>query len=119
MKNKSAKQIQRHLRQALVFDAPMSQALYENELAEHIEDFQQSLIDDQDEYLFAVIEDSGNVAMMLIERTGEIHMNEQAKAKLKEAWQSAYVSNLNKLLPIFAEQLDVGEIPYNGVKTAL
>jgi ATP-dependent Lon protease len=89
MKNKSAKQIQRHLRQALVFDMPMSQALYEYELAEHVEDFRQSLSDDQDELLFSVTEHSGDVAMMLIERTGEVYVNEDAKEKLKDAWQSA------------------------------
>jgi hypothetical protein len=116
MKNKYAKQIQRQLRQALVFDVPMSQALYEYELAEHVDDFRQSLFDDQDEFLFSVTEHSGDVAMMLIERTGEVYVNEDAKEKLKEAWQSAYISNLNKLLPTIAEQLGAGSIPYHGVK---
>ena len=119
VKNKSAKQIQKHLRQALVFDAPMSQTLYDWELAELLDEFRRSLIADHDEFLFALTENAGKVAMVLIERSGAVHVNEQARWKLKKFWKAAYVSNLNQLLPQFAEELDAGEIVMNGVKTAL
>ena len=72
---------------------------------------------DKDDYIFSVTENGGHVSMVLIEKTGEVHINEQARERLKALWPAAYESNLNKLIPAFAELLNKGEIPVNGVKT--
>lgn len=118
MRFAATKKIQKHLKQALVLDGPMSQALYDEELVDYVAEFQQSLAADDDEYLFALVEDEGQVALLLIQHSGEVYANEEARAKLKEIWRQAYASNMNTLIPGFAQQLDEGEIPMIGVKTA-
>ena len=39
--------------------------------------------------------------MMPIEKSGDVHSNEAAKAKLKEIWIGSYAVNMRKLLPDF------------------
>ena len=68
-------------------------------------------------YIFSVAENSGHVAMVLIENSGQVHINEEAREKLKAFWPMAYESNMKKLIPLFAKQLNEGELPINGVKT--
>ena len=96
----------------------MQYALYEHELAEVVNELKHSLTQDNDDYIFTVTENRGHVAMVLIEKTGAVHINEQARDKLKVFWPAAYESNMNKLIPAFAQQLHAGELPINGVKTA-
>jgi hypothetical protein len=91
--------------------------LYEYELEELLDELKASLIADQDDYIFAVTEDSGHVAMVLIEKTGQVHINEQAREKLQALWPAAYTSNMKMLIPVFARQLHQGDLPINGVKT--
>ena len=55
--------------------------------------------------------------MVLIEKSGEVHINEQAREKLQALWPVAYTSNMKKLIPAFAQQLHQGELAINGVKT--
>ncbi len=38
--------------------------------------------------------------MVLIEKTGQVHINELARVKLKALWLGAYESNMKKLIPI-------------------
>src|SRR5690606_8941096 len=47
---------------------------------------------------------------------GHVYINEQAREKLKALWPAAYESNMRRLIPVFAMQLNEGEIPINGVK---
>jgi hypothetical protein len=54
--------------------------------------------------------------MLLIEKAGQVRINELAREKLKALWLGAYESNMKKLIPIFAKQLAKGEIPINGIK---
>jgi hypothetical protein len=65
----------------------------------------------------AVTENHGDVAMVLVEQSGDVHINEQARTKLQALWPAAYERNLQRLIPAFAKQLHAGEIPINGVKT--
>jgi len=114
----TAKNIEKRLRQTLLHDAAMQYGLYEYELEELLDELKSSLAADQDDYIFAVTENSGHVAMVLIEKSGEVHINEQAREKLQALWPVAYTSNMKKLIPAFARQLHQGELPINGVKTA-
>ena len=57
--------------------------------------------------------------MVLIEQSGEVHINELARDKLKEEWKGAYERNMKRFIPGFAKQLYEGDIPINGVKTAM
>ena len=114
----SARRIEKLLRQALLHDGEMQRALYDHELAEVVEELKHSLAQDNDDYIFTVTENRGHVAMVLIEKTGQIHINEQAREKLKAFWPVAYERNMKTFIPAFAEQLEAGELPINGVKTA-
>lgn len=112
----SIKKIEGLLKQTLLQEGEMHQGLYEYELEELIDDLKQSMAKDKDDYIFAVTENSGEVAMILIEKSGQVHINEQAREKLKALWPAAYTSNMKELIPDFARQLNEGEIPINGVK---
>jgi hypothetical protein len=113
----TAKNIEKILQQTLLHDAAMQYGLYEYELEELLDELKSSLAADQDDYIFAVTENSGHVAMVLIEKSGQVYINEQARAKLQVLWLGAYTSNMQQLIPAFARQLHQGELPINGVKT--
>ena len=115
-KKMSAKKIANLLKRALLRDGEMVYALYEHELEEVLDDLEFSMIRDKDDYIFTVTENNGHVAMVLVEKSGKVFINEQARERLKVLWPAAYKSNMRKLIPIFAQQLDKGELPINGVK---
>ncbi len=112
----TVKNIKKLLEQALLHDGEMVYALYEYELEEHLDQLKASLKQDKEDYIFTVTENRGHVAMVLIEKSGQVHINEQARERLKALWPAAYESNLKKLIPAFAKQLNAGELPINGVK---
>ena len=113
----TAKNIEKILEQTLLHDGVMQYGLYEHELEEELEDLKSSLATDQDDYIFSVTENSGHVAMVLIEKSGRVYINEQAREKLQALWRVAYKSNMRKLIPAFAQQLHEGQLPVNGAKT--
>lgn len=112
----SAKKIANLLKRALLNDGKMEYALYEHELEELLDELKSSMARDKEDYIFAVTENSGDVAMVLIEKSGAVYINEQARKRLKALWMAAYKSNMQKLIPIFALQLNDGDLPFNGVK---
>src|SRR5215210_7353171 len=111
------KSIKKLLERALLHEGEMQQELYEYELEELLDELKSSMAQDKDEYIFAVTENGGHVATVLIEKSGHLHINEGARERLKALWPAAYESNMKMLIPAFAEQLRGGEIPVNGVKT--
>jgi hypothetical protein len=113
----AVKNIKKLLEQALIQDSEMQYRLYQYELEELVGELKLSMVKDKDEFLFAVTEHSGDVAMVLIERSGQVYINEQARERLKALWPLSYVSNMKKFIPLFAKQLKKGEIPINGVKS--
>lgn len=120
----TVKDIRIVLENALLKDGKMEYALYEYEFEELMEEFKVTVIEDQDDYLFAITthknDETGKVdtAMVLIEQSGTVHINELARDKLKEVWKGSYESNMKKLIPDFALELHQGGIPINGIKTA-
>ena len=113
----ASKKIEKLLKQALIQDGEMHYRLYEYELEELLDELKSSLAKDKDDYIFSVTENSGHVAMVLIENSGQVHINEEARGKLKAFWPATYESNMKKLIPFFAKQLNTGELPINGVQT--
>ena len=113
----TAKNIENLLKQTLLHEGAMQYGLYEHELEEQLDELKASLTADQDDYIFTVTENSGHIAMVLIEKSGQVYVNEQARGKLQALWPAAYESNIQKLIPAFAQQLHEGELPINGVKT--
>lgn len=110
------KDIKKLLEQTLLRDGVMHYSLYEYELEESIDEFKSSLEADQDDYIFAVTENSRHVAMVLIDKSGQVYINEQAREKLRTVWKDAYNKNMRMLIPVFARQLHSGVLPINGVK---
>ena len=113
----TAKNIEKLLKQTLLHDGAMQYGLYEHELEELLDELKSSLTADQDDYIFTVTENSGDVAMVLIEKSGQVYINEQAREKLQALWSAAYEGNIQRLIPAFAQQLHEEELPINGVKT--
>ena len=111
----TTKTIETLLTQALLNNGDMSIDLYEHELEEHLDFLEASLKQDKEDYIFTVTENTGHVAMVLIEKSGKIYINEQAREKLQSLWPAAYESNLKQFIPPFAEQLADGELPITGV----
>ena len=105
------------LRKALLQDGEMAYSLYEYELEEHIDYWYDGLKADQDAFVFAVTENSGHVAMLLIMPDKTVFVNEAAKAKLAGFWQSNYSVNLKRLIPMMAEELANDSLFVNGVKS--
>jgi hypothetical protein len=112
-----SKEIESLLRKALLEEGKMEYSLYEYELEEHIDYWYDGLKADRDDFVFVVTEDSGHVAMVLILPDKTVLVNEIARAKLSEFWQSNYGVNLKRLLPIMAKELANNSLFVNGVKT--
>jgi hypothetical protein len=111
--------IKKRLENVLIHNGKMEYGLYEYELEALLDELKLSLIKDRDEFIFAVTENNNDVAMVLIEKSGEIYINELAREKLKDLWHGAYLENMKKLIPTFAKQLKNAEIPINGVQSCL
>ena len=76
-----------------------------------------SKLEDNDEFFFAVTEHSGDVAMLLIDKKNKLHINEDARALLEKMWSGGvYKSNIQRLLPDMARELDKGFLFTAGVK---
>jgi hypothetical protein len=108
--------IEKNLKKALLEDGPLTLALFEFELQEHIAEYIQSKHDDGDEYFFAVTEHTNDVAMLLIDDQDAVHINGAARSKLMKLWQTNYARNLRKLIPDMASELDSGHLYVAGVK---
>ena len=71
---------------------------------------------DGDTYLFAITENTNDVAMMLIDESDQVHINAAARALLMKLWRGNYRRNLQHLIPDMAGQLDRGHLYMAGVK---
>ena len=110
------KKIANTLRKALLEDGKMERTLYEYELEEHIDYWYEGLKSDREQFVFAITENTGHVAMVLITPDKTIYVNEEAREKLSEFWIKAYKNNINRLIPMMAENLANNIISVTGVK---
>ncbi len=121
----SAKDLKIVLKNALLNDGKMEQDLYEYEFEVLLDELLASLIKDKDDFLFAITTHKNDVtgiedtAMVLIDHSSKVYINELARDKLKEVWEDDYERRMTKLIPDFAKQLYKGDIPINGIKTVL
>ena len=74
----TAKKIAKLLEQALIHDGEMQYELYEYELEELLDELRSSMAEDKDDYIFAVTENSGHVAMVLIKKSGQGYIRANA-----------------------------------------
>ena len=112
----SKKTIAANLKRVLLDDTPFALALFEYELREHIEEYLESKHTDGDRYFFAVTEHTNDVAMLLIDEHDTIHINEDARTVLRALWGNAYTTNMQRLIPKMAEDLQAGYLAASGVK---
>ena len=103
------------LTKALLKGGKMDQALFESELAIYIEDWYESLQADQDEFVFAILEDCGQVAMTMIMKDKTIYANEDARQKLSDLWPETYAKNMQQMIPMMAEILADDVIFFTGI----
>jgi hypothetical protein len=108
---------EKHLVRALLNNGAMSKSLFEEELQDEIDEFLKSKKEDKDDYFFAITERENKVAMLLIDGDNKVHVNEEARAKLKTFWQkSIYKDNMLMLLPQMVDELSAGYYFVTGVK---
>jgi hypothetical protein len=112
-----SQRIEKLLEKALLFDGKMKYGLYKHELEEHINYWSHFMDKDKDVFVFVVTENRNHVAMLLLTNEKELFINEEARSKLQKLWPiDAYVYNLQKLIPLMAQQIEKGIISVNGVK---
>lgn len=58
----------------MLHDGKMEEALYEFELKEFLKGWESSMAKDKDDFIFAMTENKGDVAMVLIEKSGQLHI---------------------------------------------
>jgi hypothetical protein len=114
----SKKTIEKNLTKALLNNGKFEKALYEYELAEHVDEYLLSKKQDQDKYFFAITEHSNDVAMLLIDENEVVYINEAAREQLQRLWRKAYDGNMKKLIPDMANELESGFLFSAGVKVA-
>ncbi len=83
---------------------------------EHLDYWYEGLKSDRDQFVFAITENSGDVAMLLITPDKTIYVNEEGREKPSQFWTKAYENNINRLIPMIAENLANDIISVNGVK---
>jgi hypothetical protein len=105
------------LKTALLEEGPMARALFEYELEEHIDYFVQSKRDEGDEYLLAVTENRGHVAMLLIDKDDAVLVNEEARNRLQELWPVGYRNNMKLFIPQMVGDFEDGQVFVAGVNT--
>jgi hypothetical protein len=111
----TTKEIVTLLDQALLHNGKMQYQLYEDALEGLLGDLKASLKQDKEDFIFVVTEDDDQVAMVLIEKSGKVYINEKARQKLKSLWRAAYDRNLKQFIPLLAQQLEDGELAVTGV----
>lgn len=109
---------EKYLIRALLEDGAMSKALFEEDLQDETDEFLKSKQEDQDEFFFAITEQDNQVAMLLIDKSDRVHVNEEARAVLKTYWQKlVYEHNMLILIPQMVDELNEGYYFVTGVKT--
>lgn len=94
----------------------MSGDLYKFDLEEHIPEWKAGMIKDKDEFVFAVTENRGDVAMCLLTKQNELYINTNAREKLRKLWKSAYAQNIETCIPAMAKMFTAGHLFVSGVK---
>lgn len=112
------KKIINNLEKALLKDGHLELKLYQWELEENVPEYLASKKKDKDKYFIVITEHTNDVAMLLIDAQNRLHINEQARTKLKHYWKKNYDHNLEKLIPQIAQDLHDGYIFMTGVKEA-
>ena len=94
----------------------MEYELYKYELEGQLEELADHLVEVEGDYLFMLTENNGYMAMVLLENTGAVHINEKARDRLRALWPKTYTTNLQQVIPFFAKQLHAGGRPLFSIE---
>lgn len=112
----SKKTIRAALEQSLLHGAAMSAALYDDVLLDALDELEDSLREDGDDALIALVAEGDEVALLLIDKAGTCYRNEAARAQLQQMWRQLYAANVHTVLPIFVDDLHQGMLAVAGVQ---
>jgi hypothetical protein len=115
-KKVSKKALRATLEQCLLDGGAMSAALCEEVLMDVADELTASLREDGDDALIAFVAEGDEMAMLLIDKAGALYRNEAAREQLKLMWRNFYAANLDRLLPIFVDDLHQGMLAVAGVQ---
>ena len=108
------REIANALRKALLKDGDMELSLYKSKLEEHVDEWYEGLKDDCESFVFVVTENSGDIAMIMIDQNKTVYVNEEARAKLSELWMKNYIKNMKFLISRMADDIDYASISIIG-----
>lgn len=112
----SKKTIRATLEQGLLHGAAMSTELCEEVLIDVTDELEAALREDGDDALIAFVAEDDEMAMLLLDKAGALHRNEAAREQLQRMWRTYYAANLERLLPIFVDDLHQGLLAVAGVQ---
>ncbi|WP_181016274.1 hypothetical protein [Pseudanabaena sp. BC1403] len=93
----------------------MSQALYEDKLAEHIDEWYEELTAESGDCAFVITVRDGDVAMTMIDKDKNIYVNKEARDQLSKLWAKNYVKNAKLLLPRMADHINEYGLAITGI----
>jgi hypothetical protein len=109
------REISKALRKALLKDESMSQALYEDRLVEHIDEWYEGLKDDRENLAIVLTVRDEEVAMVMIDQDKNILVNEEAKDKLSKMWTKNFPKNMQFLIPGMADHINEAVFSITGI----
>jgi len=107
---------QASLESTFLHGGPFSADLLNSVLMNFIDELEESLHDDADDALICVVEDDKDVAMLLIEWDGSALQNQTALERLQQMWKHNYSANMQKLIPVFVNDIGQGMLAVAGIK---
>ena len=108
--------IQASLENALLHNTALSEELYDEVLADFVEQMKESLHKDADDALICLVGEIDQAAMMLVEVDNKVLRNDAARLRLKQLWKENYESNVSRLIPILVDHLNQGMLGVAGIR---
>ncbi|HEY9735358.1 MAG TPA: hypothetical protein V6D06_03715 [Trichocoleus sp.] len=104
------------LRIALLRNGALAREVYENRLEDNVSRWHVGLQISGEQFLFAVAESEGEIAMVLLEGGKRLYINGAAREKLTELWEETYTNQMEILIPMIAEDLAEGVLSVTAVQ---
>jgi hypothetical protein len=104
------------LKNVLLHNTALSDELYDEVLADFVEQMEESLRQDANDALICVVAETHEAAMLLVEANNEVLRNDAARYRLKQIWKENYGANVLKVIPLFVDRLNQGMLGVAGIK---
>ena len=104
------------LKNVLLHNTALSDEMYDDILADFVDQMKESLRQDADDALICIVAETDKAAMLLVEANNKVLCNNAARRRLKQIWKENYVMNVLKVIPIFVDHLSQGMLGVAGIK---